>query len=77
MPKIDREKHEMLKAAIISILTGQDLTHTELFEALNKELKGKFEGNISWYAEGVKLDLEAHKVIERIPAKPLTKYHLV
>ena len=38
-----------------------DLTRTELFNRLNKSLKGKFSGNISWYGETVKLDLEAKK----------------
>jgi len=38
-----------------------DLTHTELFNRLNKSLKGKFSGNISWYGETVELDLEAKK----------------
>jgi hypothetical protein len=33
-------------------------------------LKGKFEGNISWYAETVKLDLVARKTIEGTSSKP-------
>jgi hypothetical protein len=41
-----------------------------LFERLNKTLKKKFPGNISWYAETVKLDLEARKEIERTGSKP-------
>jgi hypothetical protein len=52
-----------------------DLTHTELFNRLNKSLKGKFSGNISWYGETVKLDLEAKKIIERTASKP-QKYRL-
>jgi len=69
---IDREKYEMLRNAIISALRNSDLTHTELFSRLNKSLKGKFEGNISWYGETVKLDLEARKIIERTGSKPQT-----
>jgi hypothetical protein len=52
-----------------------DLTHTELFNRLNKSLKGKFSENISWYGETVKLDLEAKKIIERTASKP-QKYRL-
>jgi hypothetical protein len=37
---------------------------------LNKILDGKFSGNISWYAETVKLDLEARRIIERTSSKP-------
>ena len=72
---IDREKYDMLKIAILSALRENDLTHTELFSRLNKSLKGKFAGNISWYGETVKLDLEARKMIERTSSKP-QKYRL-
>ena len=67
---IDREKYETLKKAILSGLQENELTHTELFNCLNKNLKGKFSGNISWYGETVKLDLEAKKIIERTASKP-------
>jgi hypothetical protein len=67
---IDKQKYETLKKAILSALQTKELTHTELFERLNKSLKGKFSGNISWYAETVKLDLEARKTIARTSAKP-------
>jgi uncharacterized protein DUF6958 len=72
---ISRQKYEMLKKAILSALRGKQLTHTELFNRLKKSLKGKFSGNISWYGETVKLDLEARKMIERTSAKP-QKYRL-
>ena len=52
-----------------------DLTHTELFNRLNKSLKGKFSGNISWYGETIKLDLGAKKIIERTASTP-QKYRL-
>ncbi len=67
---ISKENYETLKQAILATLRGKELTHTELLDQLNKKLKGKFSGNISWYGETVKLDLEARKVIERISAKP-------
>jgi uncharacterized protein DUF6958 len=72
---ISKEKYESLKQAIISALHNKELTHTELFQQLNKSLKGKFSGNVSWYAETVKLDLEARKIIERTSSKP-QKYRL-
>jgi len=64
-----------MKRAIVEALRNKELTHTELFNQLNKSLKGKFPGNISWYAETVKLDLEARKKIERTSSKP-QKYRL-
>ena len=72
---IDRKKYDTLKRAIMSALRKNDLTHTELFSRLNETLKGKVSGNISWYGETVKLDLEARKMIERTSSKP-QKYRL-
>jgi hypothetical protein len=72
---ISRRKYDVLKGAILSALQKKDLTHTELFNELNKRLEGKFAGNISWYGETVKLDLEARKIIERTSSKP-QKYRL-
>jgi len=67
---IDKRKYDALKEAILSALRKNDLTHTELFSRLNTDLKGKFLGNISWYGETVKLDLEARKIIKRTASKP-------
>lgn len=72
---ISKQNYETLKRAILSALRGKELTHTELFQQLTKSLKGKFSGNISWYAETVKLDLEARRTIERTSSKP-QKYSL-
>lgn len=67
---IDRPKYDRMAKAIRSALGKGELTHTELMERVNKALDGKFDGNISWYAETVKLDLEARKEIERTKDKP-------
>jgi hypothetical protein len=72
---ISKQNYETLRQAILSVLQDKELTHTELFNQLNKSLKGKFSGNISWYGETVKLDLEARKLIERTSSKP-QKYRL-
>jgi hypothetical protein len=72
---ISKQKYDALKRAILSALKNKELTHTELFNELNKRLKGKFAGNVSWYGETVKLDLEARKIIERTASKP-QKYRL-
>ena len=72
---IDKNTYNVIKKAILLALRKNELTHTELFSRLNKSLKGKFSGNISWYGETVKLDLEARKMIERTSSKP-QKYRL-
>ena len=72
---ISKQKYEALKKAILSALKKRQLTHAELFDELNKRLTSRFSGNISWYGETVKLDLEARKMIERTSSKP-QKYRL-
>jgi hypothetical protein len=72
---ISKQKYETLKNAILSALRNKELTHTELFSQLNRSLKSKFSGNVSWYGETVKLDLEARKIVERTSSKP-QKYRL-
>ena len=67
---ISREKYDALKTAILSALRNKELTHTQLFNHLNARLKNTFPGNVSWYGETVKLDLEARKIIERTSSKP-------
>jgi hypothetical protein len=72
---IDRQKYEAVREAILAVLRNRQLSHTELFHHLNDSLRNKFSGNISWYGETVKLDLEARKMIERTSSRP-QKYRL-
>ena len=67
---ITKQNYETLKKAILSTLRKKELTHTELFDELEKRLRRSFSGNISWYGETVKLDLEARKIIERTGSRP-------
>jgi hypothetical protein len=72
---ISKEKYEAVKAAMLSALEGRELTHPELMQALARKLKGRLDGNVSWYGETVKLDLESRKVVERTATRP-QKYRL-
>lgn len=67
---ISKQKYDTLKEAILLALQNRELTHTELFSQLKKCLTSKFTGNVSWYGETVKLDLEARKIIERTSSRP-------
>ena len=67
---ISKQNYETMKEAILAALRKKELTHTELMVQLKKSLTGKFTGNISWYGETVKLDLEARKIVERTSDKP-------
>lgn len=41
------------------------------------KLKGSFDGSVAWYVEVVKLDLEARKMIERVPGTRPQQIRLV
>lgn len=68
--RIALNKYNTIKKSILKILTGRELTHTELMEKLYAEVKDTFDGGVQWYGETVKLDLEARKIIERTHTKP-------
>jgi hypothetical protein len=67
---ISREAYELFKKAIVDTLRNGELSHNELMTRLNQDLNSRFDGNIGWYAETVKLDLEARNIIERSKEKP-------
>ena len=65
---IDKAKYDQMKSAILAALKGgRELTLNELETAVSRQLKDSFEGSIMWYLMSVKLDLEARKVIQRMP----------
>jgi len=66
--RISKAKYETVRKAIVAALRAKgELTFADVVKAVNKALKGKFEGSISWYVTTVKLDLEARKVLRRVP----------
>ncbi len=74
--QISAEKYTVIRDNILSLLKNRELTHTELMEQLYQKVKDTFEGNVQWYGETVKLDLEARKIIERTGNKP-DRYRLM
>ncbi len=64
---ISKAKYETMKKTILEVLGRGKLTHAELNAAVEKKLKGKFDGSVPWYMEGTKLDLDARGTIERVP----------
>ena len=61
---IDQDKYEYVKSGVLNVLKQhQPLTPTQLFEHMDKSYGKNFDGKITWYTEGVKLDLEARKLI--------------
>lgn len=74
---ISKAKYDVVRESILkSLREKRRLNHTELTDAVVKDLKGTFRGSISWYAEVVKLDLEARKEIERVSGTSPELYRL-
>ena len=65
---ISKAKYDVIKEAIVtSLSTNGVMTFASLNQNVHDKLEGHFDGSISWYVTTVKLDLEARRVIERIP----------
>jgi hypothetical protein len=73
---ISKAKYETMKKAILEVIGNGRLTHHELTHAVERKLKGKFEGSIPWYMESTKLDLEARGRIERVPGEKYEVYRV-
>jgi hypothetical protein len=67
---ISKAKYALVRAAVEGSLRKKPLSHDELVAAVRQRLDGTFDGSIPWYAEGVKLDLEARGAITRTDEKP-------
>jgi hypothetical protein len=66
--KISKEKYEVIRKAILSTLRNQkEMTFMNLSRAVEKEVRGSFDGSVTWYVTTVKLDLEARGMIKRVP----------
>ncbi len=65
-PNIDREKYETMKRCILRTIEAHGgLSFKQLRVEVVHQLKGNFDGSISWYLTTVKLDLEARGLIVR------------
>jgi len=65
---ISKEKYEMIRKVILSVLRAQkEMPFMKLSQAVEKEVRGNFEGSVMWYVTTVKLDLEARGEIKRVP----------
>jgi hypothetical protein len=65
--EISKQKYDAVRAAINEALAlSGPLTHEELMRALEERLsKTPFPGDVRWYGETVKLDMEARKIVRR------------
>ncbi len=65
---ISRDKYDIIRKAIMSELrSNKEMTFMKLSRAVEKEVRGKFDGSVMWYVTTVKLDLEARGEVKRVP----------
>lgn len=75
---VNKNKYDVIRKSIVECLQiKKELIHTELEKMVKSKLKDKFKGSIPWYNEVVKLDLEARKIIERMPNAKPERYRLI
>ena len=66
--KISKEKYDIIRKAILSTLRAQkEITFKNLSRAVEKEVRGKFDGSVMWYVTTINLDLEARGEVKRVP----------
>jgi hypothetical protein len=65
---ISKEKYDIVRQAILSILGQQQETlFKDLPAEVERVMEKEFDGSISWYVTTIKLDMEARGLIIRIP----------
>lgn len=61
-------RYEVIKDFILSkLIEHSEIRFDELTDLAVKELSATFDGKVVWYMVTIKLDLEARKLIERVP----------
>jgi len=65
---ISKEKYEIIRKAIFSTLKQtKEMPFMKLARAVEREVRGTFEGSVTWYVTTVKLDMEARGEVKRVP----------
>lgn len=65
---IRRDRYDFIKDYILNaVKAAGEITFSDLGDKAVDEISSEFDGKVLWYITTVKLDLEARKLIERIP----------
>lgn len=63
-----KRRYDLIKDFIINTITeAGEISYADLDDKAVAELTATFDGKVGWYVVSVKLDLEARKIIERVP----------
>jgi len=66
--RIDQDRYQAVHDAILENLRLYGaLTFTQLGALVEEQLQATFTGSVTWYYTTVKLDMEAHGEIRRVP----------
>lgn len=78
---MSRAKYELLKPVLLKFLrVNRKATFTEMTVAIEKDFKKNevvFQGSLPWHLEWIKLDLEARRIIKRVPNTKPQEYRTV
>ena len=72
-----KKKYDTIRKSILDSLDKNEMSYSNIAQAAKNGLVNSFQGSIEWYVEVVKLDLEARKLIERIPNTKPQLYKLI
>ena len=72
-----KKKYDTIRKSILDSLDKNDMSYSNIAQAVKDGLVNSFQGSIEWYVEVVKLDLEEIKLIERIPNTKPQLYKLI
>ena len=66
---ISKAKYDQVKQVVLEVIEHQQpITFTDMFNLCNEILsEQQFDGKPGWYVTTVKLDLEARRLIARVP----------
>lgn len=63
-----KRRYDVIKSFILETVEEKgEISFEELTDLAVEQLTDKFDGKVVWYMVTIKLDLEARKLIERIP----------
>lgn len=63
-----KRKYDVIMDFILTTIEEHgEITYEELNDLAVEKLSDSFDGKVVWYLVTIKLDLEARKIIERIP----------
>ncbi|MEM6697834.1 MAG: hypothetical protein AAF806_21780 [Bacteroidota bacterium] len=63
-----KRRYDFIKDFIVKTVEEHgEITYEKLNDLAVEELTESFDGKVAWYVVTVKLDLEARKILERVP----------